>query len=128
MISVDLSALLDRLHPVARHALEEAGSLCIRQHGAEVTVAHLLYKFLEQPKCDVRCVLANTEFDLDALREALASTFPKIDAGQGHAYPSFSPLLLELMQDAWLLSSVELEQTEIRTGALLLAALLNPGR
>ncbi|CAB3865847.1 type VI secretion system ATPase TssH [Achromobacter animicus] len=128
MISLDLSALLDRLHPVARHALEEAGGLCIRQHGAEVTVAHLLYKFLEQPKCDVRCVLANTEFDLDALREALASTFPKLDAGLGHAYPSFSPLLLELMQDAWLLSSVELEQTEIRTGALLLAALLNPGR
>ncbi|WP_373980624.1 type VI secretion system ATPase TssH [Achromobacter sp. JD417] len=128
MISIDLAALLDRLHAVGRHALEEAGSLCIRQHGAEVTVAHLLYKFLDQPKCDVRCVLANTDVDLDALREALASTFPKPDSGHGHAYPSFSPLLLELMHDAWLLSSLELAQAEIRTGALLLAALLSPAR
>ncbi|WP_404995903.1 type VI secretion system ATPase TssH [Burkholderia cepacia] len=35
---------------------------------------------------------------------------------------------MELLQEAWLLSSVELGQAEIRSGALLLAVLLNPGR
>ena len=128
MVTVDLAALLQRLHPVGRHALEEAGSLCIGQRGAEVTVAHLLYKLLDQPMCDVRCVVADVGLDLDELRQALATTFPEGDGGYGHAYPSFSPLLLELVQDAWLLSSVELEQPTIRSGALLLAALLNSGR
>ncbi|EHC5874204.1 type VI secretion system ATPase TssH [Salmonella enterica subsp. enterica serovar Eastbourne] len=128
MVTVDLAALLQRLHPVSRHALEEAGSFCIGQRGAEVTVSHLLYKLLDQPLCDVRCVLADVTLDLDALRQALATTFPERDGGHGHAYPAFSPLLLELMQEAWLLSSVELAQVEIRSGALLLAALLTPAR
>lgn len=128
MVTVDLAALLQRLHPVARHALEEAGSLCIVQRGAEVTVTHLLYKLLDQPLCDVRCVLADAGMDSDELRQALATTFPESESGHGHAYPSFSPLLLELLQDAWLLSSVELGQSEIRSGALLLATLLNSAR
>ncbi|AZD86904.1 ClpB protein [Pseudomonas chlororaphis subsp. aureofaciens] len=128
MVTVDLAALLQRLHPVGRHALEEAGSLCISQRGAEVTVAHLLYKLLDQPLCDVRCVLADAGLDLDELRQAFATTFPELDGGYGHAYPSFSPLLLELLQDAWLLSTVELGQSEIRSGALLLATLLNSTR
>lgn len=128
MVTVDLAALLHRLHPVGRHALEEAGSLCIGQRGAEVTVAHLLYKLLDQPLCDVRCVMGDVGLDPDDLRQALSATFPERDGGYGHAYPSFSPLLLELMQDAWLLSTVELAQSEIRSGALLLAALLNPAR
>lgn len=127
MVTVDLAALLQRLHPIGRHALEEAGSLCISQRGAEVLVAHLLYKLLDQPMCDMRCVLQSAALDPDAARHALATSFPT-DGGYGHAYPSFSPLLLELMQEAWLLSSVELGQSQIRSGALLLAALLNPAR
>lgn len=128
MITIDLAALLERLHPVCRHALEEAGSLCISQRGAEVTVGHLLYKLLEQPLCDVRLVLADAGLDLDEIRHSFATAFTERDGRYGHAYPSFSPLLVESLQDAWLLSSVELAQVEIRSGALLLATLLNPAR
>lgn len=41
MITVDLPALFERLNALCRHALEEAGNLCIGQRGAEVTVPHL---------------------------------------------------------------------------------------
>ncbi len=43
-------------------------------------------------------------------------------------YPSFSPLLVELMQDAWLLASTELGHTELRSGAVFLALLMNADR
>ncbi|HHY0626835.1 TPA: type VI secretion system ATPase TssH, partial [Vibrio parahaemolyticus] len=43
-------------------------------------------------------------------------------------YPTFSPMLIELLQDAWLLSSTELQQTELRSGAILLAALVRAPR
>jgi len=44
------------------------------------------------------------------------------------AYPSFSPLLVELMQDAWLLASTELGHSELRSGAVFLALLMNADR
>ena len=127
MITVDLATLLERLGPCCRLALEEAGNLCIVQRGAEVTVAHLLTAFLGQPACDVRIALANAGLDADALRHALSADLNDPDSRHGQ-YPSFSPLLVDALQDAWLLSSVELAQAHIRSGAVFLATLLSPAR
>ncbi|MDG3821079.1 type VI secretion system ATPase TssH [Pseudomonas aeruginosa] len=127
MIRVDLAALLGRLNLLCRHALEEAGSLCIAQHGTEVTASHLFFKLLDQPLCDVRLILDDVSLSVDEVRRALASAFRDEPDANEH-YPAFSPLLVELLQEAWLLGSIELGQTEIRGGTLLLAALLNPAR
>ncbi|OLS63975.1 type VI secretion system ATPase TssH [Pseudomonas putida] len=127
MITVDPAALVERLSPCCRQALEEAGNLCISQGGAEVTVVHLLTAFLEQPACDVRVTLGNAGIAVEAVRQALSSGFEDRYAGHSQ-YPAFSPLLIEALQDAWLLSSVELEQAQIRSGAVFLATLLNPAR
>lgn len=127
MITVDPAALLERLSPCCRQALEEAGNLCIDQGGAEVTVMHLLTAFLGQPACDVRVTIASAGLAVDAVRHALSSGFEARDSGRSQ-YPSFSPLLVEVLQDAWLLSSVELGQPHIRSGAVFLAALLSPAR
>ena len=127
MITVDLATLLERLGPCCRLALEEAASLCIVQRGSEVTVAHLLTALLGQPACDVRIALADAGVDVDAVRHALASACTDRDSLHGQC-PAFSPLLVEVLQDAWLLSSVDLEQPNIRSGAVFLAALLSPAR
>lgn len=127
MITVDLATLIERLGPCCRLALEEAGNLCIVQRGAEVTVAHLLTAFLGQPACDVRITLADAGLDVDTLRHSLCGDVSEHDSRHGQ-YPSFSPLLVDALQDAWLLSSVDLGQAHIRSGAVFLATLLNPAR
>jgi len=127
MIRIDLSAVIDHLNPACRQGLEEAASLCIGQRGAEVTVPHLLFTLLDQPLGDVRLLLKQAGLHADAARQALATAYP----GQGdnaEQYPSFSPLLIELLQEAWLLGSLELGQRTIRGGSVLLAALHNPAR
>lgn len=127
MVVVDISALIGHLNPFCRQALEEAGALCMSQRGDEVTVAHWLVKLLEQPQCDVRITLSNAGLVIEDVRRALMPVLPTHDGGNT-SYPSFSPLLIELLQEAWLLSSVELAQASIRSGAVLLAALLKPAR
>ncbi len=127
MIQIELSALIDRLNPAARQAMEDAASLCISQQGAEVTVPHLLFKLADQPLGDVRLLLRQAGLEVDAVRQALSSHFPDQEKAAAQ-YPAFSPLLVELLQEAWLLGSLELGQETIRGGSLLLAALLNPGR
>jgi len=128
MIAVDLEALLGCLNPLCRQALEEAASLCIGQRGAEVTAPHLVFKLLDQPLCDLRLVLSQEGIDVDDARNALSTAFATLNDGHAQQYPSFSPLLIELLQEAWLLCTVELAQPAIRSGAVLLAALLNPAR
>jgi len=128
MIAVDLEALLGCLNPLCRQALEEAASLCIGQRGAEVTAPHLVFKLLDQPLCDLRLVLSQEGIDVDDARNALSTAFATLNDGHAQQYPSFSPLLIELLQETWLLCTVELAQPTIRSGAVLLAALLNPAR
>ncbi|TDN47262.1 type VI secretion system ATPase TssH [Azoarcus indigens] len=127
MLVVDLPALLERLNPFCRQALESAGASCMSQRGDEVTVAHLLSALLEQPRCDVSTVLAAAGLDAEDVKQALAGALPGPGGALG-AYPAFSPLLVELVEEAWLLSSVEFAQASIRSGALLLAMLLKPVR
>ncbi|RQS75477.1 type VI secretion system ATPase TssH [Burkholderia sp. Bp8963] len=127
MIRIELAAVFERLNSVTRQAVEEAASLCISQHGAELTVPHVLFKLIDQPLGDVRSLLRQAGLELDAVRQALSTGFPIQEAASGQ-YPSFSPLLVELLQEAWLLGSLEWGQEAIRGGSLLLAALLNAGR
>ncbi|GAB2801865.1 type VI secretion system ATPase TssH [Dyella kyungheensis] len=127
MLRIDLSALIERLNPTCRHGLEEAASLCISQRGAEVTASHLLFKLLDNPLGDVRLVLRHAGIEVEAARQALAGAFPEQEGGHDQ-YPAFSPLLIELLQEAWMLGSLELGQASLRGGSVLLAALLNPAR
>ncbi|ASY78253.1 type VI secretion system ATPase TssH [Pectobacterium polaris] len=126
MIRIELPTLVERLNPVCRHMLEEAAALCIQHQGAEIRIEHLLMKMLETPLCDVRQILKRAGVDTDELSSLLlpSSMDKEFDAG----YPSFSPLLVEWLQDSWLLASAEFQHSRLRSGILLLVLLLTPNR
>nr|WP_263866903.1 type VI secretion system ATPase TssH [Pectobacterium carotovorum] len=121
-----MPTLVERLNPVCRHMLEEAAALCIQHQGAEIRIEHLLMKMLETPLCDVRQILKRAGVDADELSSLLlpSSMDKEFDAG----YPSFSPLLVEWLQDSWLLASAEFQHVRLRSGILLLVLLLTPNR
>lgn len=127
MIQIDLSALLKHLNQESRIALEQAASLCISQEGAEVTISHWFACLLENPVGDFRTLLKLAAIDHEQVRQALENDFARQSKGV-NSYPSFSPLLIELIQEAWTLSSVEMGYSVLRSGVLVLCALLNVHR
>jgi len=127
VIRVELPALIGRLNDMSRQALEASAALCISRQGAEITPAHLLFKLLETPFSDVRQVLEHTGIDHQQLQPLVGDSLNG-EVQSAEPYPSFSPLLVELMQDAWLLASTELGHTELRSGAVFLALLMNADR
>ena len=127
MIRVELPALIGRLNDICRQGLESSAALCISRQGAEITPAHLLFKLLETPFSDVRQILEHTGVDALALQPVVGDSLEG-EPQTAEPYPSFSPLLIELLQDAWLLASTELGHRELRSGAILLALLLNADR
>lgn len=126
MIRIELPVLVERLNPICRHMLEEAAALCVNHQGAEIRIEHLLLKMLETPLSDVRQILKVAEVDVEELK-ALLQPSPA-DNGYGQGYPSFSPMLVEWLQDSWLLASAELQHVQLRSGVMLLVLLMTPQR
>lgn len=126
MIRIELTTLIGKLNAVTKLAMEEAASLCIARQNPEVTFMHLLTCLLDNPLGDVRLLLKAAEVDAEQVRQIAGETLPREESLE--TYPAFSPLLVELLQDAWLLSSTELGQTELRSGAIFAAALMQAER
>ncbi|WP_421295596.1 type VI secretion system ATPase TssH [Aeromonas sp. 604534] len=126
MIRIELPVLVERLNPICRHMLEEAAALCVNHQGAEIRIEHLLLKMLETPLSDVRQVLKRAEVEVEELKSLLQPS--AADNGYGQGYPSFSPLLVEWLQDSWLLASAELQHGQLRSGVMLLVLLMTPQR
>ena len=127
MIHIDIASVIDKLNEYCRHSLEEAASLCISQHGDEVSIVHVLYKLAQNPYSDLRLILKQAQISHEEFMRHLSDGFVNNNSVSGQ-YPSFSPLLIEAMQEAWLLSSLEDQATRIRSGSFFLAVLLNVGR
>ncbi|MFG0605359.1 type VI secretion system ATPase TssH [Vibrio mimicus] len=126
MIRIELPTLIAKLNAQSKLALEQAASLCIERQHPEVTLEHYLDVLLDNPLSDVRLILKQAGLETEQVKQTIALTYSR---EQGlDTYPAFSPLLVELLQEAWLLSSTELEQAELRSGAIFLAALTRADR
>lgn len=127
MIKINLAATLGALNDVSKLMLEESAAYAISCGESEVLPAHLLLKSLENPFSDVRFILNKLNISHEELTVLLLSktqtSHTNIDS-----VPSFSPLLIEMLQEAWLLGSLEFEQTQIRSASIFLALTLNASR
>ncbi|OOE32981.1 ClpV1 family T6SS ATPase [Salinivibrio kushneri] len=121
MIRIELSTLISKLNEQSKLALEQAASLCIERHHPEVLVEHFLEVSLDNPLSDVRLIAKQANIDTDQLKQALAGNYERDTTLD--TYPAFSPLLVEVLQEAWLLSTTELNQSELRSGSVFFAVL-----
>jgi type VI secretion system protein VasG len=120
MLLVDMKPLVDRLNDYCRQALADSAGLCVSQGHYEVTVEHLLLKLLDEDRADIPLLLRQHGIDAAALKRSLTRATEDFRTGNA-GRPVFSPLLLELLQDAWLIASVDLAETRVRSGAILVA-------
>ena len=127
MIHIDLPQLIKHLNPISRHIFENAAAVCVNSQSMEITVAHFLLQSIATPLSDVRQILSKANIDPENLKNCLEEVPFDISVTSSPT-PSFSPLLVELLQDAFLLNSAEFKDTNLRTGTLLLAILHSPLR
>ncbi|WGA64594.1 type VI secretion system ATPase TssH [Escherichia fergusonii] len=127
MIQIDLAALVKRLNPFTKQALEMAASECMSQQSAEITVSHVLIQMLAIPRSDLRVITEQVDITVDTLRQSLTEErYATVRMADG--YPAFSPMLVEWLKEGWLLASAEMLHNELRGGVLLLALLHSPLR
>ena len=125
MVNVDLKQLCNKLNFYCTNTLNNAAGLCVSRTNYEVTVEHWLVKMLEGRDGDLPALLDNKQEVVGAMIKELNSSLDSIAAGNG-GKPSFSPELISLLSDAWLISSVDLGYSKIRSASIILAILEHP--
>ncbi|MDU7558500.1 MAG: AAA family ATPase, partial [Pseudomonas sp.] len=124
MINVDLQQLIQALDADTRRDLEGSAERCVTRGASQVLVEDLLLQLLERPQGLLARALQDAAIDAGHLSAALQ---PRSE-NSASRNPVFAPELVQWLQDALLVASLELGQTQIDQAALILALLRNPLR
>lgn len=111
--------LLRRLNPYCARAMEGAASLCQTRAHAEILPEHWLLKLLEQGEGDLTVLARRYEWDMDHLWQDLLAWLDK-QPRSVRQRPKLSDAIQTLMQEAWLIASLNGEE-QIRSIHLLMA-------
>ncbi|MBM1021648.1 type VI secretion system ATPase TssH [Enterobacter sp. A11] len=116
--------LLRRLNPYCARAMESAASLCQTRAHAEILPEHWLLKLLEQGEGDLTVLARRYEWDMDALWQELLGWLDTLPRSV-RSRPQLSDSIQTLMQEAWLIASLNGEE-HIRSVHLLMALVDKP--
>lgn len=117
-----LKPLIGKLNPTCKRALETAAQLCLTQTHLAVEVQHLLVKLAVVPDSDLSRLLRHYGVDAGQVAADLTRALDRLPRGNTQT-PAFSELLLRLLERAWVVSSLRLGGSAIRSGAILAALL-----
>lgn len=120
MLLVELKPLIERLNPYCKQALEAAVGNCVSRGNYEVTVDHFLFKLFDNNRADFSLFLDQHGVDAVSVCHGVNLSIETMRRGNA-ARPALSPILLELLQDAWLIASIEFGEELTRSAAVLVA-------
>jgi type VI secretion system protein VasG len=118
----NLKALIGRLDDACRDALEQAAALCLSRTNYEVDVEHYLLKLNEESDSDIARALNQFGADSSRLAADITRALDKLKTGNAGSL-SLSPRLVRLVEEAWMLASIDYGASRISSAHLLLALL-----
>jgi len=124
MINVDLQQLIHGLDVECRRDLENAAERCIARGGNKILIEDFLLALLERPQGLLGRALQDADVDPGEMTAALQLRVEHSASNN----PVFAAELVQWLQDAWLVATLELGQSVIGQTALILALLHNPLR
>ncbi len=118
----NLKALIGRLDDACRDALEAAAAICLARTNYEVDVEHYLLKLTEESDSDIARALRQFNVDTSRLSSDITRALDKLKTGNART-PSLSPRLVRLIEEAWMLASIDYGASRVGSAHLLLALL-----
>jgi type VI secretion system protein VasG len=118
----NLKSLIGKLDSTCRKALESAAGLCLAQTHYEVDLEHFLIKLLEMPDTDFQKILRYFEVNEARLVAGLTRTMEGFKSGNSRT-PALSPRIPRMVQEAWVVASIDFQTPLIRSGHILLSLL-----
>jgi ATP-dependent Clp protease ATP-binding subunit ClpA len=121
-MSTELRTLIQRLDDESRAAMERAAELCAQQTHFSVDPEHLLIELLRDKDSSLQRLLSHFQVSGARAQSQLQDTLDQLKRGNGRT-PVLSEHLPRLLENAWVIASVQLGESRIDAACLLLAAL-----
>ncbi|PJJ96063.1 type VI secretion system ATPase TssH [Lysobacteraceae bacterium NML03-0222] len=121
-MTASLKTLIGKLNDTCRLAAERAAGICMSRGNYEVDLEHLFLALLEQPQSDFALIARQSGISLETLEADLGREIESFRSGNSRT-PVFSAHLPSLFEHAWLIASLDSQNTHIRSGHLLMALL-----
>lgn len=115
----DSMQLLRKLNENSARALNEAANFCLSRGHQEILPEHFLVKLLETDNNDLNLILRQNEININRLWDDLLTGLDKLPWQRVPQKPELSRALLKWIEQAWMLSSIEHNQEEVRSLHLL---------
>lgn len=122
MITKDRRSLLKKLNQYTTRSLDTSAGFCSSRTHYEISIEHLLLQLLEDGRGDIPLILEHFGLDKGKVARALNKSLESFRTGNA-GLPNFARTLMELVEAAWVVISVDHGQSIIRSGALLEALL-----
>ncbi len=122
MTAKDLRSLIEKLNTPTKKALEKAAALCQSKTHYTVDIEHWVMALLEESDLDVHAICAHFQLSIDVVKADIQQAFEGYKTGNDHA-PALSPYLVSVIEKAWMHSSLDFNESDIRSGVLLFAFL-----
>jgi type VI secretion system protein VasG len=118
----NLKTLIGKLNATCRGTLESAAGLCMSRTHYEVDLEHFLIKLLDLKDTDFHKILRHFEINADRLTADLTRAIEGFKTGNART-PAFSPQIPKMIQDSWMLASIDYADEVVRSGHIVLALL-----
>jgi type VI secretion system protein VasG len=119
-MGLNLKALISKLNDQGRAAMQGAAGLCLSRTHYHIEIEHYLSTLLDSSSNDFACIAKHFEIDKSRLTAELARSLDKLKSGNAHK-PDFDDTVVEMLNVAWTIGSLDFNAGSIRTGFTILA-------
>ena len=111
MINIELQSLVKRLTPSLKSALESAAGECVNRVHFSIEPEHWFFQLLQQSK-GWDAAMQQASLAKETLIERCNNHLASLPRGTAVS-PSLSPELVELLKDAWMIASLNNQQSVV---------------
>ena len=115
----ELRELINALDTKTKLHLQNAASRCVERSGNEILIEDVLFVMCEDEKSLFNALMKHYNIEQDSMVEALQHGV-KVNATESSS-PVFSNLLIQLLEDSYLIAKMQLNVNEISDAAIILS-------
>ena len=122
MQQLDLKTLIARLSPELRSALEAAAGLCVSRKHKAIEIDHWLLQLFREPGSEMQQLISSQNINAQTIISDIETRLQRLGTGYEQT-PALAPDTVSLVQDTWLLTSVNFQKPVMTPCTLILALL-----
>ena len=125
MSEISRVALFGKLNPMAYKGVEGATVFCKLRGNPYVELVHWLHQLIQNTDSDLHRIFKHYALDASRLASDLTTALDGLPRG-ATAISDFSPVIEEMIQEAWLYGTLQYGESAVRTGLLMVGGLKKP--